>query len=218
MTQRLEKLADVAVILASLSAAVIAVFLVTQRFRINDPGTEITSVQVVEDWEKYANTGHRIGPATAAITVVEFGDYQCPYCRDWQPHIESILRKYPGDVAFVFRHFPLERGGLAYAAARAAECAGEQGRFWEFHRELLANPNWIGNAMRQFATAAGVEDNEAFDSCLEDQSPVAAIEEDRAAALELGAQGTPAILINGVMSYGVVDSLQLEATVQRILP
>ena len=207
-----------AVILASLSAAAIAVVLVAQRLIDNVPDTNITGVEVVQDWEKYASTGHRVGPATAAITIIEFGDYQCPYCRDWQPHIEAILRKYPDDVAFVFRHFPLEARGLAYAAARAAECAGEQGNFWRYHRELLANPNWLGNAMRQFATKAGVQDMEAFDRCLEDESPVAAIEEDRTAALELGARGTPAILINGVMSYGVVDSLQLEATTNRILP
>ena len=218
MTQRLEKLTDVAVILAGLSAAVSAVVLVAQRLPISDPSTEITSVEVVEDWEKYATKGHRIGSATASVTIVEFGDYQCPYCRELQPHVEAILAKYPDDVAFVFRHFPLDAGGLSYAAARAAECAGEQGRFWGFHRQLLGNPNWVGSAMRQFATVAGVQDMDAFEGCMDDQSPVPAIEEDLAAALELGAQGTPAILINGTMSYGVVDSLQLQAVVQRILP
>jgi len=175
-------------------------------------------VGVVEDWEKYASAGHRVGSATPEVTIIEFGDYQCPYCRDWQPHIDAILRKYPDDVAFVFRHFPLETHNLAYPAARAAECAGEQDRFWPFHRELLGNPDWIGNAMTDFAINAGIQDMDAFEDCLEDESPVPAIDADLAAATELGARGTPTILINGVMSYGVVDSLRLEAAVQRVLP
>lgn len=217
MGKRLETLTDIAVILAGLSAVVIVLLLVSQRFMGNGPPTtEITSVGVVEDWRGYASAGHRVGSATAATTIIEWGDYQCRYCRDWHPHIEAILRKYPDDVAFVFRHFPLD--DFSYAAARAAECAGAQGRFWALHRELLGNPNWFGNAIRQFAVTAGIQDMDAFDDCLEDESSVPAIEADLAAAIELGAQGTPTILINGVMSYGVVDSLRLEAVIRTAAP
>ena len=220
MGTRLERLSDFAAILASLSAMVIVALLVSQRFIASEPSAETVSVAdvVVENWEEYASAGHRIGATTPAITIIEFGDYQCAYCREWQPHIEAILRKYPDDVAFVYRHFPLESHALAYPAARAAECAGEQGRFWPFHRQLLGNSDWIGNAMTNFAISAGIQDMNAFEECLDDESPVPAIDDDLAAAMEVGAPGTPAILINGVMSFGVVDSLRLEAAVQRVLP
>lgn len=217
MIKRLETLTDLVAILAGLSAIVIIATLVSQRVVRNDPDSsdrEITSVGVVEEWERYASASHRIGSATAPTTIIEFGDYQCSFCRDWQPHIEAILRKYPDDVAFVFRHFPLS--DFSYAAARAAECAGEQGRFWPFHRELLANTNWF--AIERFAVTAGVQDMDAFDACLADESPVPSIENDLAAAMELGAQGTPTILVNGVMAYGVVDSLELETAIRRVAP
>lgn len=218
MTQKLKTLADIAVIVASLSAAAIVVLLFSQRFIGSRPGTESASAEVIDDWEQYASTGHRIGSETPAVTIVEFGDYQCPYCREWQPHIEAMLRKYPDDVAFVYRHFPLAVHDLAYSAARAAECAGKQGRFWPFHREILGDPNWLGDAIKQFAVTAGVQDMAVFDDCLADESPVPAIEEDLAAAMKLGARGTPTILINGVMSYGVVDSIRLETAIQQAIP
>ena len=216
MTPRLEKLVDIAVIVAGLSAALIAVLLISQHLVENGRNREVTSVGIVEDWEKYASAGRRTGSETAGATIIEFGDYQCPYCRDLQPHIDAILRQFPADVAFVFRHFPLDE--VSYAAARAAECAGEQGRFWEFHRELLSNANWFGNAIGQLAAAAGVRDMDAFDECSTDESPVPAIEDDLAAALELGAQGTPTILINGEMSYGVIDSLRLATAIRAAVP
>ena len=77
------------------------------------------------------------GPATAPVTIVEFLDYQCPYCHRAQAVVDEVLQQYEGKVRFVHRDFPLDGHAEAVPAARAARCAGEQGKFWEYHRSLL---------------------------------------------------------------------------------
>ena len=80
------------------------------------------------------------GPADAPVTIVEFTDYQCPYCHRAQGVIDQVLARYPGKVRLVHMEFPLDGHPEAVPAARAARCAGEQGKFWEFHRSLMTAP------------------------------------------------------------------------------
>jgi protein-disulfide isomerase len=120
-------------------------------------------------------------------------------------------------VAFVYRHFPLSYHQYAYPAARAAECAADQDRFWAFHWLLFEEENWLGDAMAQFAVRAGVSDFDEFDQCLADTASVPAIEADIAAAGELGAAGTPTIIVNGLLLASGRDSLSLQAIVEEAL-
>ena len=109
----------------------------------------------VTNWQRYADGGHRLGPETAAVTIIEFGDYQCPFCRASEPHLKAIRAKYGNDVALVYRHFPLPGHGSAFPAARGAECAGQQDRFWEFHELLYSTESWIGDASEATFSDAG---------------------------------------------------------------
>src|SRR5262245_2193443 len=81
------------------------------------------------------------GPEQAPVTIVEFLDYQCPYCQRSEPTVQEVLAKYPGKIRFVHRDFPLDGHPRALPAARAAYCAGEQNKFWELHRDMLLKPS-----------------------------------------------------------------------------
>ena len=99
-----------------------------------------------------------LGPPDAKVTVVEFLDYQCPYCHRVQGVVDEIVGRYAGKVRFVHRDFPLDMHPQAAVAARAAHCAGEQGRFWEYHENLLTVPGDMGEPdLRNRAAALQVD-------------------------------------------------------------
>lgn len=142
--------------------------------------------------------GHRFGASGAAVRIVEFSDFQCPFCKQFVDSTWSVVQKrFPGDVALIYRHWPLTTHPHAYAAARASECAAEQGRFAAFHDALFRKQDSIGaKPYPEFAAEAGVPDTVAFNACNGKTDKVPAIERDIAAARELQARGTPAILVN----------------------
>lgn len=84
----------------------------------------------LRDWHPFAAGAYQKGSDQATITIIEFGDYECPYCRAAEPHLRVIPSKYPGDVKLVYRHFPSSTHSRAEPAAVAAECAGDQDAFW----------------------------------------------------------------------------------------
>ena len=203
----------------AVAAGTVAVVVGVQYLVANFRGSAEASPQaerVIADWQRYAAAGHRMGPPDPPVTIIEFGDYQCPACRAWEPHVRSILEKYPGDVAFVYRHFPLSYHQYAYAAARAAECADKQGRFWEFHRLLFDYDDWLGDAMFRFAQMAGITDSSAFRSCIADPEPVLTIETDINVGTEVGVAGTPTVIVNGQV-VAARDSISLGHMIEQIL-
>jgi protein-disulfide isomerase len=198
----LERLSQLATVFVSLSAVVIAGIVVRDRIRLEKRGYDDVEV---DDWVQYAAVGHQSGPRDAKVTVVEFGDYQCPACRGFAPILDSILQKYGDRVSFVYRHFPLESHDRAYPAARAAECAHEQGRFWDFHRKLYATRSWVNGSFIDLAEEVGILDIPSFENCIGSLEPVEEIERDIQAARAIGARGTPTILINETMLTGGRD-------------
>lgn len=110
----------------------------------------------------------------------------------------------------------------SYTAARAAECAGEQGAFWPFHRRLFSSLGWqVGDtkeALKQLAVEVGIADQVGFEACVESETPVPAITADLNAAADLSVSGTPAVLVNGRLSMGVLDSLSFADIYERVRP
>src|SRR5207244_3174769 len=107
-----------------------------------------------------------LGPREAPVTIVEFADYQCPYCHRAQETVEQVLSQYPGKVRLVAREFPLDMHPRANAASRAARCAGEQDRFWEYHRDLLKNATDYSDEDLKRRAANLHLDEAAFAGCL----------------------------------------------------
>jgi protein-disulfide isomerase len=156
----------------------------------------------VRDWRSYA-AGTRIGPADAAVTIIEFSDFQCPYCRVMAGRLRELRRKHPGEVALVYRHFPLSYHPYARSAARASVCADEQGRFEAFHDAVFARQDSLSEAAwPRLAKLAGVADAKRFDECLAGAASLARVERDVAAGRQLGISGTPSLLVNDALLTG----------------
>ena len=169
----------------------------------------------VENARELAEGGRLLGEADAPVRIVEFSDFQCPFCARMHPRLEALRRRHPDRVAIVYRHFPLDEiHPHARTAALAAECAGEQGRFAEMTSLLFARQDSIGvKPWAGFAAEAGVRDGAAFDACLRDGRHAAAVERDAALGRATRVEVTPTLVIGGTLYPGVLDSAALERRV-----
>lgn len=170
----------------------------------------------VDDWQGIVGAGHTIGASHGLVTIVEFGDFECPACRAFhQGALAGVRHLYGDQVRIVFRHWPLSYHRHAMALARVAECAGQVGRFPEFHDLVYEQQDSIGAmSPMQFAVAAGIPDTVALGRCVREQATDSIIEADVRVATRTGAPGTPAILIDGLLYGWVPDSMELDSIVR----
>lgn len=158
------------------------------------------------------------GDPKAALTIIEFSDFQCPHCRAVQPTLKAVLAKYAGRVSLSYRDFPLrEIHPQAQSAAEAARCAGEQGRFWEFHDLLIDNPNKLSR--QGFIEHAGALklDASQFEACLSSGKFQTSIEQDRQLGMRAGVNGTPGFVINGNVFSGNLPVSSFERAIDAEL-
>lgn len=148
--------------------------------------------------------GHySLGPEDAPITIVEFSDFQCPFCKRWHDEVfEPLLAAYPGQIRFVYRHLPLTSiHPDAQSSAEAAMCAGEQDAFWQFHEKLFSTTA-LGNAVyMQYAQDLKL-DVASFETCLTTNKYLAQVQADSDFAIDLGINSTPTFFINGLAVVG----------------
>jgi protein-disulfide isomerase len=144
------------------------------------------------------------GSQDAPVVFVEFADYECPYCQKVNPQIQQLKKEYGDKVALVFKDFPLPMHHSAEKAAEAARCAGEQGKFWEYHDVLFYSKLLDVDALKEHARVLKL-DGEKFDNCLDSGSQAAAVKLDLDEAKSLGLTGTPSFFVNGHFFSGVVD-------------
>jgi protein-disulfide isomerase len=150
--------------------------------------------------EPVAPVDHLRGPAHAPVVVVEYGDLECPSCRQAAPVVNLLLERFKGRVAVVFRHFPLEESHPhALLAAQAAECAGAQGKFWEMYDLLLDNQHQLDRKhLRSHAERLQL-DLTRFDAELADEIYLQRVREHIAGGVASGVRNTPAFFINGAI-------------------
>jgi len=143
------------------------------------------------------------GPEGAPVTIVEFSDFECPFCGGLFPTLKAVERNYAGKVRIVYRHFPLTNiHPHAQKAAEAALCANEQQRFWEFHDSLFGNQQELTvDALKRRATELKL-DTTAFNACLDSGKQAGAIKKDVEEGSRAGVTGTPAMFINGRLLSG----------------
>jgi protein-disulfide isomerase len=138
------------------------------------------------------------GPAEAPVTLVEFSDFHCPFCKQSQATLKRLLERYPAKLRLVYRDLPLDQlHPQARRAAEAARCATDQGKFWEYHDILFAEPPQAnGESLRRYAERAGL-DTVVFERCLASGSHREAVQRDVEEGTRLGITGTPAFFVNG---------------------
>jgi protein-disulfide isomerase len=142
------------------------------------------------------------GGKQAPVTIVEFSDYQCPFCKRAEDVVDQVVKAYGDKVKVVFRDYPLPMHPEARLAHEAANCANAQGKFWDYHRKLFANQQALAEAnLKTYAKDIGL-DQAKFDDCLAKKPFKAAIDKDLEDGAKVGVNGTPAFFINGRMLSG----------------
>jgi protein-disulfide isomerase len=149
-----------------------------------------------------AANGVTRGPASAPVKIIEFSDFQCPYCQRAHPTIQEVLNTYGDRVQLVYRHFPLPNHSNARPAAEASQCAAEQEKFWQYHDRLFANQSRLSSAdLKQHAAELGL-DAAKFNACVDTRKYKTQVEADLQDGEQAGVNGTPAFFINGRILSG----------------
>ncbi|SDI76629.1 Thioredoxin [Frankineae bacterium MT45] len=160
---------------------------------------------------------HIYGQAEAPVTLLEFGDFECPFCAAAAPILRELVDTSQGQARLVFRHFPLfEPHPHALIAALAAEAAGEQGAFWQLHDELFAHQAHLGDGdLVRLGERLGLDTSTMVGDAAQRFGP--AVQTDYAAGAEMGVHGTPTVFVNGDPYTGRLDLPTLRTTVARAL-
>jgi protein-disulfide isomerase len=168
-----------------------------------NPQTPVETQQVVR-YEIPVDDDPSLGSETAPITIVEFSDYECPFCRQWHSEVfTELLDTYGDQIRFVYRDFPLESlHANAIPAAHAANCAFEQGKFWDYHDKLFSMELGLSpDAYSEYASQLGL-DGEQFQECTDSARYQEEVQSDFEFAANLGVRSTPTFFINGIAVVG----------------
>jgi protein-disulfide isomerase len=157
-----------------------------------------------------------LGSPNAPVHLVEFGDFQCPYCQQAHSIIKKLLEEYGAKVSFSFRDFPLPMHPLAPKAAEAARCAAVQGKFWEFYDAMFTNQKLAIPELKEDARKLAL-DTAAFDKCLDSGEKKDALAKDASEAQHLQLSGTPTFFINGHIYNGAVSQQELRQAIDTEL-
>lgn len=214
--QRLNTLSS---LVLAFCALIITGLVVRREFFINGPntGSAIRNIPA-RQWRPLLRYGHHLGSPSAPIKLVEFSDFQCPFCEEMEPRLQHILKKYSGKVEFIYYNFPLPMHPQALPAARAAECAGEQGDFFVYHDILYKNQaSFDQQPWDSLAQLARIKDIASFNECLKDTLINGLVKKDKKLGQKINVQATPTFVINGKMIAGAIPEDRLDQLVQQAL-
>jgi protein-disulfide isomerase len=153
------------------------------------------------------------GDKNSPVTLVEFADYECPYCQKITPELQKLEKEYGDRLAVVYKDFPLPMHHTSQKAAEAARCAGEQGKFWEYHDVLFYSKQLQVAELKAHARVLKL-DGDRFDKCLDDGAETAPVKKDLEEAQQLGLTGTPSFFVNGHFFSGAADYSVLKEMVE----
>lgn len=161
-----------------------------------------------------------LGSSSAKVTMIEFSDFQCPYCsRFTLETFPQLKTKYidTGKVKVIFKNFPLPGHQYAQGAAEASECAFEQGKFWEYQAKLFENQSSLDtNNLKKYAQDLGLNE-QTFNSCLDSKKYTTQVKADADEGTKVGIQGTPSFIINGILVDGAYPLSVFEAVIDSKL-
>ncbi len=197
---------------ATVACAITLTALLVRREFFLDSGRAQGEPTHLRDWERLARSGRSMGSADAPITIVEFSDFQCPSCGRLQPDLRALRVRYPGRTRIVYRHLPLSRiHPHAEMAAEAAECAGAQDAFEQYHDALFAKQDSIGvKSWVSFGRDARLADTVEFNHCLTERRYAGRVRDDVTTARDAGFRGTPTLVVAGRVIRGRPPLEELE--------
>jgi protein-disulfide isomerase len=207
-----ERVLNIATAMATVCAVAVVGMRVKEAFFVGDANAP----QHIANWRSYAKPGIVVGASNARVLIVEFSDFQCPFCRKAAIYIDSLRTARPTEVTLVYRTMPIHR--YAAAAGRLARCADEQGQFWPLHMLLFTKSDSIGiKPWNRFAMEAGVADTARLNTCMASRTTAELLRADSIAAMRLGATGTPTFLINGLRVAGFPGDSTMNRYVESAL-
>ncbi|MBV9773664.1 MAG: DsbA family protein [Gemmatimonadetes bacterium] len=173
----------------------------------------------VSGWKEIASGGNPFGNRAAPVTLVEFSDFQCPFCAKLQPVLTNLQRRYGDRLDLVYRHYPLESiHPYARSASVAAECAGAQGAFRTYHDALFSRQREIGQvAWHDLAARARVADLGRFDACMRERTSDPLVERDVELGARIGINATPTLIVNGMMLRGELTEDRIAEQIDQAL-
>jgi protein-disulfide isomerase len=164
-----------------------------------------------------AAEGPSRGASSAPITIVEFSDFQCPYCSKAEETVSQVMKAYDGKIRLVYRDYPLPFHPQAQKAAEAAHCAGDQGKYWEMHEKLFSNQKALEpTALKGYAKELKL-DQAKFDKCLDSGEKAKLVETNKKAGEQVGVTGTPAFFVNGYMLTGAQPFEEFKSLIDQEL-
>jgi protein-disulfide isomerase len=158
----------------------------------------------------------RLGSPDAPVQIIEFADYECPYCQQVNGDLKKLADQFGNKVSLVYKDFPLPMHPLAARAAEAAHCAEAQGRFWEFHDSLFKTKRLQMSDLKEQARSLQL-DTARFDKCLETGEQTALVKKEAQEGQRLGLQGTPSFFVNGHFMSGAIGYVKLREAVMQEL-
>ena len=172
----------------------------------------------ISDWQSNLGTGVLMGSHTAPVQIMEFGDFECPFCATFAATLRTIRERYPDKVAVDFFEFPIRGHRFALPAARVAECAGAQGRFEAMYEALYEDQESLGlKPWSQYATQAGISDIPRFKKCSAETGPLERVGRGQTLGNAWGVRGTPTVVVNGWMFAEPPTLEKMDAAVKRIM-
>lgn len=178
---------------------------------VNLPKPELPVLNVSADDDPWT------GATQAPVTIIEFSDFECSYCKRSVSVMKELLEKYPGKLKLVYRDFPAPNHQHALSAAEAAQCAAEQGRFWEYHDALFTTQTWgSGWNFSALAEDLGLHQS-SFDACMKENRYREEVLKDLRDGLKLGVTSTPTFFINGRPLVGARPMADFQAIIDKLL-
>lgn len=205
-----------------MGCAVVTTALVIRRELIQKPDlttVEERPVTYVEEWRDALIAGLRIGDSDAPIQVIEFADFQCPYCAKYETTVNAVRDKYSNQIAFTFVHLPIFYHEFAEPAARAAECAYAQNKFDEMRSLLFEEQADFGSvSWTSLAEGVAIPNLDKFNNCMsEDTQPLERIAQGIDLSKRMGIRGTPTIIVNGWKWPRPPSTTEFDQIVQNVL-
>jgi len=210
-----KKLNDIFTVILVLCAIIVTALVVKKEMFSNDSTVKI---QTVNNWQSLITGGQLIGKKNAPVVIIEFTDFECPYCKTLSKNLYIILKRYNGEVALVVYNFPLNIHVHAYKLAVAGVCAAIQNRYEAYYNSIYDyQDRYKEMNLSDIARVAGIKDTMSFINCTQNKAIASIVNNEIEKGKQIKVEGTPTLIIDGKMIVGVQTISELDELIKNLL-